>query len=252
MAAPDTQRGERGAVWAVGLLRPCRCHGPRCHRDLVLSGGWPAWWGCGPPAQPSALALQQPVHGGDTDGSCRTTVGRHRPHPRGGIRIPPRRRKRRDGGPRRPISPTKAVSWLARPDAHGVRLLTDLADRTVGEHGGARRSARGAWRRRSLAGIQPQRWSQAGELALGATGLSAAYCCRRPPVVFHSCCRDPQLDAVLSPAPKRRVFGGGLRGVDHMHTLRSLRVVHISTGSITPSSPPTPLYRRPSFVWIFG
>ena len=60
------------------------------------------------------------------------------------------------------------------------------------------------------------------------------------------------LDAVLSPAPKRRVFGGGLRGVDHMHTLRSLRVVHISTGSITPSSPPTPLYRRPSFVWIFG
>ena len=83
MAAPDTQRGERGAVWAVGLLRPCRCHGPRCHRDLVLSGGWPAWWGCGPPAQPSALALQQPVHGGDTDGSCRTTVGRHGPHPRG-------------------------------------------------------------------------------------------------------------------------------------------------------------------------
>ena len=131
----------------------------RCHRDLVLSGGCPAWWGCGPPAQPSALALQQPVHGGDTDGSCRTTVGRHGPHP-GGIRIPFRRRKRRDGDPRRPISPTKAVSWLVRPDAHGVRLLTDLADRTVGDHGGAPDTQRGE---RGASGVLPafsrSRWS---------------------------------------------------------------------------------------------
>ena len=166
--------------------------GPRCHRDLVLSGGWPAWWGCGPPAQPSALALQQPVHGGDTDGSCRTTVGRHGPHPRGVSGYPPAAenavtavlagrflRPRPFRGLRgrmrtvfgcSPTSPIGLLASMAAPDAQ----------------------ARGAWRRRSLAGIQPQRWSQAGELALGATGLSAAYCCRRPPVVFHSCCRDPQ------------------------------------------------------------
>ena len=185
-------------------------------------------------------------------------------HP-GGVQIPPRRRKRRDGDPRRPISPTTAVFWLARPDARGVRLLTDLRGSA------ASMAAPDAQRGQRVAGgvlpaFSRSRWSlkQRVSSRLRATGLSAAYCCEAagglPFVLGCSASvrsNSPPYDVKAAPrrsqpSAQAPAFGGGLRGVDHMQTLRSLRFSTNPQGASPPSPHPTPLYRRPSFVWIFG
>ena len=198
-------------------------------------------------------------------------------HP-GGVQIPPRRRKRRDGDPRRPISPTTAVFWLARPGCAWCSAA-HRPPRIGGEHGGARRSARPACRRRCLAGIQPQQMvaQAAGELALEGNRTQRRVLLlrgRRWSSIRAGVLRlsEEQLAAVRrqggsAPFSAQRPSAGVRRRPPRRGSHADVAVAevfHISTGSITPLPAPHPPLPPPLFrvdiwlrhpihyVWMFG